>query len=439
MKKWLCALSVCTVASLGAVGFAGCGANNDEVAGIKMKTLPTTTQFTVGDVITPALHDGVFTIEYANGRTSDMHLNYADIVYIDYADGTTSNEFSQANQAQKVVVRYKSKVTTFNVNVAKKDLQLDYTKVYQKTYTGERLPLDDMLVLGVPHGVSVSQIEYRLRDGSTDGVYGSAPTDAGVYDVRVALDGGTKYNNIVLDDITYTIEKADVSLALKTNYIKYCDLFMNYGDEVDATHNWQLNATASKNNIFTNALRGEYIDLANNIQYAYRLNSQKEYTILHKQNGKVWLNDLPTGSYKLRAYANDLPNFQNFYYECDLSIAAKPLQYGVDYRFVVSDGVNAVDYEVPVSAMNIPTTIATDDPSSVSVRVELLNDNIKNQVLSTPAVNYVYSEPNMANWRGEGAIAPTAYGDYKIVILAEFRNDICYFADAFHGIKIVEE
>ena len=435
MKKWMCALSVCAVTGAGMLGFAGCG-TSEEISCIKMKSLPTTTQFTVGDVITPALNDGVFTVEYTNGRKTDMHLNNADIVYIDYADGSTSNEFNQPADIQVVVVRYKSKTTTFNVSVQKNDLVLDYKKSYSKEYNGNPQSINDVLSLGLPYGVSITKIEYRLS-GTAE--YGVNPVNAGLYEVRVTLAGGAKYNDLVLSDITFEIRKTNIDFALDVDSLAYNSMFVQYGDKVDVSRNWCINGSENKNDIFANALKAEYINIANSVQYAYRKNGQAEYTILPASNDGVFLTDLNPGAYKLRAYVRDIDNIQDFYYETDLVIAAKELKYGEDYKFVISNGASVVDYVPANSAMDITTVLETNTLDLVSVRVVFLNEKALNKLKGDVKVSFVYSPYNVANWTGEGVSTPYKYGDYKLVLSAEFEEDICYFENSFHGIKIVSE
>ena len=435
MKKWLCALSICTMAGLGALGLGGCGAN-DEISAIRIKTLPSTTEFVVGDIITPALYDGVFTVEYKNGRKTDLHLNNADIVYIEYDDGTTSNQFNQAAENQVVVVRYKTMTTTFNVSVSRQNLDLEYTKNYEKTYTGETLSIDDILKLNLPQGVTVSKVEYREQSSDKTEAYDDTPVDAGTYDVRVTLDGGAKYNSLVLDDITYTIKKADISLALVDSDVSYNTIFMGYGDEVDAALNWQVGD--GDLDIFTNALKSKYAELASYIQYAYRPLNKAEYTILAQTGNNVWLDSLPVGSYRLRAYAMGLPNFQDFYFETDLVVAAKELKYGVDYTLVIENDGQEVEYTLPASAMNVSTTIETSNPSDITVKVVMLNSRAERLLDNEPIIYFVSSNYDQANWQGEGATSANGYYDYKLVISASFRGDACYFDATFHAIKVVE-
>ncbi len=434
MKKWLCALSMCAVTGLGVIGFAGCS-NGDDVASIRIKTLPET-NFLVGDVVTPTLKNGVFTIQYNNGRTSDLPLSSADLVYVDYGDETTSNQFTQANRAQIVVVRYKSKTTTYNVNVAKKDLSVEYTKSYSKVYNGLPQNASDLLSIALPDGVSIANIEYRPHTNGGVGEYGISPCDAGVYDMRVTLNGGGKFNNLVLDDMTFTIQKANIAFALN-NTVQYNNIFMQYNDKVDAAKNWKV-GDSTANNIFTNALKSQYMPLANNIKYAYRLTSNNDYTILPQTDGVYDLSMLEPGAYKLRAYCNDLDNFEDFYYECDLDIAAREIQYGTDYIIDIQNGADFIKYTPTSSLMDIATKIQTDDPSSLSVRVIFLNQNVSAKLKKAPVVYFNYSDANMANWGGEGATQMKKYGDYKITIKAEFTDGICYFGNIPLGINVYE-
>ena len=434
MKKWLCALSMCAVTGLGVVGFAGCS-NGDDVASIRIKTLPET-NFLVGDVVTPTLKNGVFTVQYNNGRTSDLPLSSADLVYVDYGDETTSNQFTQANRAQIVVVRYKSKTTTYNVNVIKKNLRVEYVKSYSKVYNGLPQNASDLLNIALPDGVSIANIEYRVHTNGSVGEYGVAPCGAGVYDMRVTLNGGERFNNLVLDDMTFTIQKANISFALN-NTLQFNNIFMQYNDKKDVAKNWQI-GDSTANNIFTNALKSEYLSLAKNIKYAYRLTSDNDYTVLNQTDGKYDLSMLEPGAYKLRAYCNDLENFEDFYYECDLDIAAREIQYGTDYVIAIQKGAELIDYIPTNNLMEIATKIQTDDPSSLSVRVIFLNQNVMSKLKKSPVVYFNYSEENMSNWGGEGATKMQKYGDYKITIKAEFVDGICYFGNTALGINVYE-
>ncbi len=435
MKKWLCALSVCAVTGLGAFGFAGC-TNNDEISAIKIKTLPTTTEFTVGETITDALYDGVFTIHYANGRKTDMHLNNADIVYVDYADGTTSNKFNQPAKNQVVVVRYQDKSTTFNVKVVKEEMDLNYTKSYQTTYNGSVQKLDKLLDLNLPNGAFVSKIEYRLRTAHGSEEFVDTPLSAGTYETRITINGGTRFNSLVLDDITYVINKADITKAMLDKTVTYGPVYMEFGDAVDATRNWRIDN--STGDIFTNALKSEFYDLTDYIQYAYRPSDKAEYTILSSTGGKVLLNNLQAGSYKLRAFARNMPNFADFYYETDLTVAAKELKFGIDYDIVVNHDGAKIDYVQPQTAMSFVTQIATDNPSSVQVQVVIKNERAASILDGSVTIYFVASEHNLAHWQGEGATSPSGFYDYKLVLSAHFRGDTCYFDDVLHGIQIIQ-
>lgn len=432
MKKWLCALSICTVAGLGTLGFAGCSGGED-VAAIRIKTLPETS-FAVGDVVTPTLKDGVFTIEYSNGRTSDLPLSAADLVYVDYDDGTTGNRFIQENRAQVVVVRYKSKTTTYNVNVGKSDLRVQYEKSYSKVFDGESQQINDVLSIALPNGVSIAKIEYRLRGSSEP--WGGAPLNAGVYDVRVTLSGGARYNDCVLDDISFTIRKANIDFAMEKS-VQFNNIFMQYNDDVNAAANWKI-GDANAGNIFTNALKSEYMSIAANVKYAYRASTSAEFVGLTGADGVFSLKNLEPGAYRLRAYCSGLENFEDFYYECDLDVAARALIYGQDYIISIENGAELIEYTPTTSLLDISTKIQVEDPTNLSVRLTFLNPAVKAKLVGIPVIYLNHSEPNTANWGGEGATKFQDFGDYKISISAIFVGGICYFDSTPLGINVYE-
>ncbi len=436
MKKWLCALSICTVAGMGALGFAGCS-NGEEVASIRIKTLPETS-FIVGDVVTPTLKDGVFTIQYNNGRTSDLPLSAADLVYVDYNDGTTGNQFTQANRAQIVVVRYKTKSTTYNVNVVKSEMAIEYQKNYSAVYNGTQQRLNDSLSIALPDGVSITNIEYKLSGSEAD-FSSIPPVDAGVYNVRVTLNGGSKYNDAVLNDIEYTIKRADISFALDKT-VTFGDIFMQYNDNIDPSKNWNVDDQGIPN-ILTNALKTQYQGIAAQIKYAYKSTASgaaENYTDLTQEGGEWTLKNLAPGAYKLRAYCGDLDNFNSFAYECNLDISARALKYGEDYELRIMQGTTTTAYVETDSLMNIQTQILTTDPTSVRVEVIFLNETVQNKLENTPVIYLNYSAPFAANWGGEGVTQITQYGDYKISISAKFAGNVCYFGSEPLGINVAD-
>lgn len=437
MKKWLCTLSICTVAGLGVLGFAGCS-NGEEVSSIRIKTMPETS-FAVGDIVTPTLKDGVFTIQYSSGRTSDLPLSAADIVYVDYNDGLTGNQFTQANRAQIVVVRYKGKTTTYNVNVAKSDLVLDYQKKYTTVYDGMEQRIDGALSIVLPAGVNIVKIEYKLKD-SREEYSTTPPTKAGTYSVQLTINGGATYFDTVINDIEYVIQKADIDFALEKS-VQFGDIIMQYNQKIDPSKNWNVGGQGIPN-LFVNALKSQYQQAIPQIKYAYRSENAGEgvgFTDLEKVNENWSLENLEPGAYKLRAYCTGVADFADFYYECNLDITARALVYGEDYEIQISQGATVLCSDVETASLtNIQTQIQTDDPSKLKVEVVFKNPVVQNKLQGNVIVYLNHSEHKVANWGGEGVTQITKYGDYKITISATFDRNVCYFDNTPLGIYICE-
>lgn len=434
MKKWLCALSICAVTGLGVFGFAGCG-DGDGIASISVKSVAET-NFLVGDVLTPTLSKSVFTVEYNNGRKCDLPMSIADIVYINYGDNSTTNKFVIESPAQSVVVRYKGKTTSYSVKVEKGDLNLNYSKNYTTTYDGTTKSVEDLFDFVLPDGVFVTDVSYRIHSETeiSGDVYDATPIDAGVYDVKVKIDGGAKYKDLELTDITFAISKAKVETAL-ANTVKFANIYMEYGDNFDLTQNWLVGESASKT-IFASALKQDFLELASNIKYYYRDGNSTEYkAVLVNLDGNYDLSGFAPGEYVVRAYAPSSQNFNSFYYESVLTVASRELKYGEDYTIDFVQGLNVYEYTPNTSLMDIQTKITTSDPSGLVLRLNFTNEKIKNLLDGEVKIFYSHSTPNQANWTGETATMQKA-GDYKIRIEAKFQDDICYFDKALLGVNI---
>jgi len=437
MKKWLCALSMCAITGLGVVGFAGCG-GEDEVASIHIKSVPVT-DFVVGDVVTPTLKDGTFTIKYNSGRSNDLPLSMADLVYVDNSDGTTSNEFTYPNRAQIVVVQYKNKTTTFNVSVSSKEIATEYTKQYSTVYNGSQQRAD--LQFNLPNGVDIAKVEYRLigaPEGSLESLFtDTAPTNAGVYNVRVYLDGGNNYISRVIDDVIFTIAPAQVT-AFQTQKVSFNNIVSQYGDTLDVSKNWTM-GTSIEGVSFAETIKSDFSFIANKIQYRYAVVSntatEPEFVPLTLTEAGYDISDLEPGTYKLQATCMGLENFEAFTYECELNITPRVLVYGEDFAFKITTKEGSVTYISTQTPMNIDTKIRTSDPTQISITVEYLND--KYYPSTATAITYNYSESGLANWGGEGITKIEKYGDYKITINTEFYNDYCSFSNEFFGVSVV--
>lgn len=437
MKKWLCALSICAVTGLGAFGFAGCG-DGDTVASISIKTLPETS-FSVGDIVTPTLSQGVFTVVYSNGKTSDLPMSAADLVYINYGDITTGNKFVVEANAQNVIVRYKGKTTSYNVQVSKKDLNLDYKKSYSVAYDGAEKNASDVLDFVLPDGVVIEKIEYRIHsdeDGAELRPYDATPCDVGVYDMRITINGGFVYNDLVIDDATFTVAKADFRFAQKSS-ATLKDIYVEYGTDFNIAKDWIIGDGDTLGE-FADSLKNEFSGLASKIKYAYRPNNSQNFTMLETDDyGNYDISELVPGEYVLRAYAQNLDNFADFYSECDLTIATRKLIYGTDYTIEFVQGATSYTYTPTESLMDIKTEIATADPTTVKVRLNIVNDNIRSLLSGDLKVFYNYSAGDNANWGGSLS-AMSEYGYYKVTITASFSDGICELDNNVFGIKLIE-
>lgn len=431
MKKWLCALSICAVTGLGVFGFAGCG-NGSEVDSISLKAIPTTEVY-VGDVVSQTFGNGVVVVKYNNGRTAELPLSMADLVYVDYGDSSTGNQFTAEAKFQRVVVRYKSKTADYGVKVNKRDLNLTYAKTVAVTYTGEECSAENVLGLELPDGVAVSKIEYRVHSDNGENVaeFGSAPFDAGVYDLRVTIDGGEMYNDLVIEDISFEVRKAKIGFALEKS-VAFDKIFVQTGDSVDLTKNWVVD---NKNGqIFSSALKTQFSTLVNNITYQYKEVSEKDYKDIQKTDGAYDLSKIPTGEYNIRAFASGMKNFEDFEFASNMVVSARALEYGTDFTITVMVGENVVEYKTTTDLSDIQTVIETSDPTTVSVRVNYataINDSITKSELF-----YRHSVPGATQWGGL-ASEITQYGDYQIWINAKTSNG-SYLSKALLGIKIVK-
>lgn len=432
MKKWLCALSICAVTGLGAFGFAGCGDGND-VASISVKSAGNTT-FQVGDVLTPSLKDGVFTVTYKNGRTSDLPLSMADLVYIDYGDNTATDKFVIEANFQNVIVRYKEQTAKFGVKVSKRNLDFDYAKTYSTTYDGTQQSARDVLDFVLPNGTYISGIEYKPHANTdADEFTTTAPSEAGQYDLKITINGGSQYNNKIIDDIVYEIAKADVSDALNTT-VNLNDIIMQYGDSTQLNTNWTVGKDA--NAYFSTALKSEFKSLANEVKFAYKASNATQFTDVKMTDGKYDLSSLAVGDYTLRAYVNNLANFKDFHFDSSLTIGTRQLQYGTDYDIDLIQNATMYKYSETTDPTDIQNTIATADPTTITIRVNFLSAVAKNAfVKDSTKIFFQYSQSNNANW-GSNLSAMQDYGYYKIIITTQFQNDACTFGDTFFGVIV---
>jgi len=423
MKKWLCALSLCAVTGLGAFGFAGCGDGKD-VASISIKSV-SNTQFQVGDVITPSLSDGFFTVTYKNGRKSDLPLSVADLVYIDYGNNIATNKFVIEANYQNVIVRYKEKTTSYGVAVSKRNLDLNYSKICKNTYNGEPQSARDALDFVLPNGVYVDKIEYKPHASDTQ-FTSQEPSEAGQYDLKISLDGGTQYNDKVIEDIVYEIAKADFGDALN-KAVEFNDISMQYGDAVQLNKNWTVGENASA--YLSTAFKTKFSSIANAVKYTYKAYDENAFKpVPTNSDGAYDLSTIKAGSYILRAEFSGLSNFKDNFYECELIIGTRQLEYGVDYEIDFVQGLQVYSYTPTSDLTDIQTTITTTDPTSITVRVNFKSDVAKNALVGEPQIFFQYSQNNNASWGGSMS-KMQEYGYYKINITAKFGDDCVLNSD----------
>ncbi len=434
MKKLAYCLSLCLVMFVGVFAFAGCGATN-ELSSIKIKVMPTDLEYSVGETLD--LSGGIFIAEYSNGTKHEFRMNNVDLAYINYGSDTqTTIQFTEPAQSQPIVIKYKGKSTTFNVSVIKGNMSVTYNKTYTKAYNGASQPIEELSDLALPTGASICSIEYRIAGNESESAYSTtAPTVAGNYDVRVKIIGGDNYNNLILDDISYTITKSDLTQITTNNYLNFPEIAMEYSDEIDLTNNWQIVANGEKGAI-TAGLPASQASVADNLKYYYRLASDADYTELTPDvSGKILLNNLKAGEYKVKVNGTWASNINDFEVETDLIIQTKKLVYGEDYTLTITQNDQPVVYTVSNSALNIATEIEYTAGDEIVVAVELINAKANSAKTSAPVVTFATG----GSWEHTGIATINGVGAYKVIIDVEFEEGTFEFVEdqPFHGINVV--
>ena len=445
MRKIACYMSLCLVMFVGVLAFAGCG-NSTDVASIRIKDLPQQV-YTVGDTLN--LTNGSITVEYTNGNTADFEmLNCVDLLaYIEYGDGTTTNVFRSPSEAQVVVIQYKGRTTTFNVQVNKGTIteqDVNLNQSYTKVYTGSSLPISELSNLNLQDGVSVESVQYRKVGETISDFTTVAPVNAGEYVVRVNINGGANYESTYFET-NYTIQKADLASLTSEGILNYPSINISFNENYDLTKNWQF----TNNGTLSAITAGLDENIVNNLVYSYSLKGSTQFTTLNpdQDSGEISVANLLAGEYVVKVSGSWENNINNFEITTPLVIAQKTLIYGEDYEFKVTkqDGT-IVEFTPSSNANDVQTIInfTAEETLGITVEIVWLNDNVEQNVVDTPVITFRQG----ANW--ETSIDQdkiTSAGTYKIWVDVDFNPNTYHFDNdynnngnvQFNGIRIVVE
>ncbi len=387
MKKIAYLMSMCIV-FFGVLVFAGCS-GSAEIKNIKVTTLPEVTTYTVGQDL--MLDGGKFTVEYADGSTRTFDLAYAE---------PSITKFENAG-AITVKMTYQGFSDVFEVRVNQKDFTPNYQQSISTIYNGQAQPATIFNSTQLPNGMSIKSIEYKVL-GEEDSTYSStAPTNAGVYTVRTILEGGNNYLDKTLIS-QYTIEKANYADFATNDYLAFKGIEnITYGADFDLSKQWGVSQTSSA----TSAIPLSE-DLAKNITYSYLKKGDEFATpFTPTADNKIWA-QLDAGEYVITVSGKSTENFKAFTQSCSLTVLAKQLEYGVDYKINITDGTTSYDYVAPINS-NIQTVIETEDPSSIVVSIEFLGD--ASRYCSIESITYITgSGTDITN-------EISGYGNYRIL------------------------
>ena len=422
MKKLMYCLSCGLMIMGGAFAFSGCSTGSDEVKSIKIKTLPNDVNYEVYQTLD--LTGGKFTVEYQNGKTHDFDMSSIQLAFIDYDDGKTGNTFTCPSDNQSIVLRYGGKSTTFNVNVEKAKVNPIYQKNYSTIYNGERQPLSQITntTLGLNNDVTLTSIEYKAQDSET---YSTAfPVDAGTYQVRLNINGGANYENKVIDDITYTIEKSTLFNYIKSTQNNKTLSFLNkaiqYGQTFDPDVNWAINSTNTVTSLRDTV--SESIANAGNIRYEYRLTENDPWQALTPST----ILPVPSAnstktSYDVRVLGSWASNFSdlNMVFTNAITVTQKTLVCGTDYHFVIKkDGVSQA-YTAPLEGIFQQYTVGVDEEITVDVVFD--NVDVNSVVKQTTKVITFRKTLSNATTTITNTVGSNP-GKYVILLSVEFNN-----------------
>lgn len=354
MKKLAYLMSLCIV-FFGVFAFAGCS-DGTEIKNIKVTERPTLTTYTVGQDL--MLDGGKLTVEYKDGKKQvfDLAIASPNITKFDNAGAIT------------VTMSYKNFADTFEVRVNPKDFTPEYQHSISTVYNGEAQPAVLFNTSQLPLGMSVTSTEYKV-EGAADNTYSTnTPTNAGVYTVRVKLNGGNNYVDKELIS-TYTIEKANYVNFTTNACLSFKGLnTINYSDDFDLSKMWaQSNSNNTLGAIPLNST------LAQNITYSYMKDGETFATpFTPGENGKIWAK-LDAGKYTIIVNGRSTDNIKPFTITSKLTVLAKELELGTDYQIIIKKGTQNIEYIAPINA-TIQTIIESDLTEEITVEIEFLSD-----------------------------------------------------------------
>lgn len=403
MKKITYFLSCCLLVIAGAFTFAGCGSGR-EVASIQI-TAPEKTVYEIGQTLD--LKGGTILVKYTDGTSAKYTMsNIAQNVYIDYGASvaTNKNVFLSASNNQKVVVRYEGKSDTFSVRVTKKVLTPTYNQTYHAQFDGTPHPLAVTAdSLGLPNGTSIESIEYKLK--GTDEFTTQAPINAGEYDIKLNLNGGNDYQDKVIDNITYMIDKTDLINLVEGKVLNLKSMDIVYGQAIDLNNCW-LDASGETVNI--NSILNP--EIARNLHYYYRLsNSEESFTELDAQTV------LNAGAYDIKvvgSWTNNINLYSQIFTQ-SVRVNAKTLVYGQDYVYTITRNGESVTYTPTANETfqtNIKNFAASDE---ITVGVTFLDSTLQNAI-SSSEISYNYRANKSAEWKSQAEI--NTAGEYRILL-----------------------
>lgn len=354
MKKLAYILSLCIV-FFGVFAFAGCG-DGMEIKNIKIKTMPDIVNYTVGNSL--SVKGGEFTVEYKNGTKRVFDLSFAE------------RNVSVLNEAGNITVTitYGGASDTFNVTVKQKDFTPNYSAVVNTVYTGEAQPVTLISASQLPEGMTLTKTEYAVS--GQDEYSENAPSAVGKYTIRVTIDGGKNYVSKTLT-AEYNINKAEYA-DFATNKCLIFKPFetITYGADFDLSKYWQASQTSET---LTTIPLDE--TLAQNITYYYNKKDTATLTAFTPDtSGKIFAK-LDEGTYVITVKGAELDNLKGFSITKEITVTAKTLEYGTDYRIKVIDEENAeYAYTAPDINGNNICTINADLSKNLRVEVEFLGD-----------------------------------------------------------------
>ncbi len=413
-------LSVLGVGSIfcGGMLLSGCGGTTT-VTSISVTTLPAT-EYVVGNYLN--LDGGKFTVVQDNGKKLELDLGLASV------DTRLLDEVG----VKVVTVTYAEKSTSFEVVVKKANFNPQNISSAYTIYNGQPQEINPLIHVPLSEGMSIESVMYKEKNGTTYSE--NAPVNVGWYMAKVHLLGGSRYEDCdVL--INYFIREAEFYQFANENVFAYAgECCATYGTDIDVSQLWIQSSLTNENKIFnlnsSQNLLGPVTYNDDDFAVRYECKDEKgNLMYIDSETNKVYKNEdlepLDVGNYTIGTYCTSSTlNFNSYSKQNKLSIKAKQLELGVDFKVMLNynSTLGAQSKELVITAGNTLAGEYTNVTGNFQISVTSLSELFTTEELSFELEYGPMPAPNAPQTTNVVVLGVEKTGLYRFYLVSSNKN-----------------